>query len=328
MGDIGELNHDRSTAGMLQTIGGLGLLWLVNRGVVPAGLAVPRADLFHASNLMRQSPGNCKLTATIHDVTAWLRPDLHRPATLQADQYYVDHICRAADGLIAVSAKSKDDAVETIGLDPNRIAVVHNGVSEAYFSVTEQEIENVRRLYSIRKSFVLFVSTVEPRKNLDMLVSAYEQLSDDLRHEFELLVAGPAGWNCEATLRRIQTHRGGVRYLGYVPEPHLPALFASAALFAYPSLYEGFGLPVLQAMAAGTPVLTAATGALPEVAGDCALYADPYSLSDLTVSLRNILLSPAERTRLAECGRVRARQFTWAACAAKTWVFFRTVTGL
>jgi glycosyltransferase involved in cell wall biosynthesis len=321
----GELDHDASGGASAYKLPRLGLLFLVNHGLISPRLVVPGVELFHASNLIRNPPTHCKLTATVHDVTSWLMPHLHRPGTLSADQHYADRIWSRSDGLIAVSQRSKQDAVETLGLDPKKIAVVHNGVAASYFQVQASEVDEMRDVYQIRGSYMLFVSTVEPRKNVDRLISAYEQLSQEIRHEFELLIAGPLGWNYEATLNRMRAHKGGVRYLGYVPERHLPALFASATLFAYPSLYEGFGLPVLQAMAAGTPVVTAPTGALPEVASDCAVYADPYSVDEMAAVLRRMLLSPSERDGLSERGRVRAAGFTWAACAVRTWEFFQAV---
>ncbi len=327
IGPIGQLYHDGSALSTAGTLSRLGLLHLMNRRIIPPAFLVPKVDVFHTSNLVRNPPGHCRVTATIHDLTSWLMPELHRNATLRADREYAKRMWSRSDGLIAVSETSRRDAAEVLGIDPGKITVVHNGVADAYFRVEPEALSEVRELYRIQRPFVLFVSTIEPRKNLDRLITAYEGLSDQIRHEFEFLIAGPQGWNNDATLHRIRSHTGGVRYLGYVPEHHLPALFAAATLFAYPSLYEGFGLPVLQAMAAGTPVLTSATGALPEVAGDCAAYADPFSVSDMTQALATLLLSPSQRQRMSERGRRRASTFTWSACARKTWDCFEQVAG-
>jgi len=301
---------------------------MANRRMISPAWLVPSADLFHASNQMRRATGHGKLTGTIHDVTSWLMPDLHRSGTLIADREYAELIWKRADGLIAVSHKSKQDAVEVLGIAADKITVVYHGIADSYFEVTAAQISKMREIYRIQKPYVLFLSTIEPRKNLDRLITAYESMSNATRSEFDLLVGGPYGWNSEATMQRLVQSPKGVRYLGYVPEHHLPALFAGATLFVYPSLYEGFGLPVLQSMAAGTPVLLSFAGALPEIAADCAAYIDPYSADDLSNGLTRMLLSPSERVRFSEAGRLRAARFQWTACAHQTWEFFQNIIGM
>lgn len=323
---MGELHHDGSAVGAGGTLARLGLLGLINHGLVPSRFVVPAVDVFHASNLMRRPPKRARLTATIHDLTSWLMPGLHRKSTLRADRLVAERVWSRSDGLIAVSETSKRAAVEVLRLAPDRITVIHNGVDKSYFRLSALAIEEFRRVYQIRGSYILFVSTVEPRKNLDALITAYEQLSAEVRHEFQLLVAGPLGWDYEATLHRMRNNDKGVRYLGYIPEHYLPAMFASATLFVYPSLYEGFGLPILQAMAAGTPVLASAAGALPEVAGDGAAWVDPHSTDDMREGLRSLLLSESRRAILSQRGRLRAGVFTWETCARQTWAFFRNVS--
>ena len=141
--------------------------------------------------------------------------------------------------------------------------MIHSGVPEAFFDPDAAAVERVRGRYGLQRPFVLFVGTIEPRKNLDVLMSAYEELPASTREAFELVIAGPSGWAAAETKARLRT----VRYLGYVPEPDLAPLTAGATVFAYPSLYEGFGFPVAQAMAAGVPVITSNISSLPEIAG-------------------------------------------------------------
>jgi alpha-1,3-rhamnosyl/mannosyltransferase len=171
----------------------------------------------------------------------------------------------------------------------------------------------------------LYVGSIEPRKNLGILLDAWLDLARDIRDEFELVVAGPWGWGERSIYDRLQAGIPGVRYLGYVPEAELPALTAAATIFAYVSLYEGFGLPVGQAMAAGVPVLTSNVSALPEVVGDAGLVADPRSREEIRTALERLLLTPSLRSQLSESGRRRARQFTWGECARKSWRFFERV---
>ena len=164
---------------------------------------------------------------------------------------------------------------------------------------------------------MLSIGTIEPRKNLGTLIDAFEALPVSIRDQFELVVAGPSA-GAETMARVSDSTTNGIRYLGYVPEADVAALTAAATVFAYPSLYEGFGFPVAQAMAAGTPVITSNVSSLPEVAGDAALLIDPRSQAELRDALARLLLSPDLRAELAGRGRLRARAFRWDTCAARS----------
>jgi alpha-1,3-rhamnosyl/mannosyltransferase len=246
-------------------------------------------------------------------------PEMHSEANRRADRGFAE-LLRRADGLIAVSESTRDDAVRVLGLDEAKIAVIHSGVAEAFF---DADAGDVRERYGLKRPFVLFLGTIEPRKNLDTLLSAYEGLPADMRAEFELVVAGPSGWASAETMARL----GAVRRLGYVPEADVAALTAAATVFAYPSLYEGFGFPVAQAMAAGTPVVTSNVSSLPEVTGDAAALVDPRSVSEVRGALARLLTDPAMRASMAARGRERARAFRWEECAAQSLRFFRKVAG-
>jgi len=200
-------------------------------------------------------------------------PQFHTRANVEADKAFAREVLTKADGLIAVSEYTRQDAIQYLGIPPERIVAIHSGVAEAYF---DAQSNGVPRRYGLDKPYVLFVGTIEPRKNLDRLLDAWQQLPAELANAFDLVSSGPpvgSGGN----RARLQAKREGVRHLGYVPEADLPALTAGAVMFAYPSLYEGFGFPVAQAMAAGVPVLTSNVSALPEVAGEGALLVDPSS---------------------------------------------------
>ena len=315
---FGPLDHNASIAGPLRTGGGLAALALANYTPVPVLDWMTRgADVFHATVLVRRPPRHVRLTATIHDMTAWTMPELHPSANLRAERSFAE-LARAADGLIAVSQCTKDDAVRVLGLAPEKITVIHSGIAEAFFDPPAADVEAVRARYALGRPFVLFVGTIEPRKNIDTLISAFAALPSSIRDGYDLVIAGPMGWAAPETRERLQS----VRYLGYIPEQDLPPLTAAAALFAYPSLYEGFGFPVAQAMAAAVPVITSDISSLPEVAGDGALLVDPRSQSELQGALERMLTSPALRADLAARGRRRADQFRWSACAQRSLDFF------
>jgi alpha-1,3-rhamnosyl/mannosyltransferase len=320
---FGPLRHNRSIAGPWRTGTGLAALALANYSGLPVlDWLTHGADVFHSSGLTRHPPRRPRLTATIHDLTCWLMPELHPAANLRADRNF-EAILRRADRLIAVSESTKNDAVRVLGLRPERIAVIHSGIAEPFFDPSADSIDAVRSRYSLDRPFVLFIGTIEPRKNIDMLLDAFEALPASVRQEFDLVVAGPMGWASAETAARVRA----VRYLGYIPEPDIAPLTAAATVFAYPSLYEGFGFPVAQAMAAGTPVIASNVSSLPEIAGDAALLIDPRSLTELRDALSRLLLSPTLRAKLAAKGRSRARAFRWEACAARSLLFFQEVAG-
>ena len=317
------LNHEGSVAGFRTTYSGLATLALANHTPLPVlDRLAGSADIFHASSLVRRPPRRPRLTTTLHDLTSWIMPELHPAANRLADSHLAEHL-RRAHRIIAVSESTRDDAIRVLDIAPEKIVAIHSGVADAFFQVEPEAVARVRARYRLTRPFVLSIGTVEPRKNIGGLISAYEALPAYLREEFELVLAGPMGWADDATARRVRT----VRYLGYVPEPEIAPLTAAATVFAYPSLYEGFGFPVAQAMAAGVPVITSNVSALPEIAGDAAVLVDPRSLAELRDALSRLLLDREIRERLSVRGRDRAQRFRWEACAAKSLRFFEEVAG-
>jgi alpha-1,3-rhamnosyl/mannosyltransferase len=258
-------------------------------------------------------------------MTCWLAPETHSPANVRALKHFAEHVMRRADGLIAISESSRQDAVRILNLNPDKVVVIYPGVAEAYFDVPSAETRRVAAHYRLGRPYVLFVGTIEPRKNLDSLLDAWGLLDEELRAQHELVVAGPAGWAGPHTLARLRAGDRGVRYLGYVPEHDLPGLTAGALLLAYPSLYEGFGLPIAQAMAAGVPVVTSNLSSMPEVAGDAGLLIDPRSASEIAGAIRRLLESPDLRSELSRRARLRAARFRWEASAQQSLDWFRSL---
>ncbi len=327
LGEPRRLDHEGSIAGPLGTYARVGLIYLLNRLPTDAGRWIaPGTDVFHTCKLLHP-PRRAKLTATIHDLTCWIMPEAHSPENVAADQHFADRILRRADGLIAVSETTRDDAVRILGLAPEKIRVIYHGIAEAYFKIRKEEAERVRAKLRLERPYLLFVGTIEPRKNLDRLLNAYRALPASIREEFDLVLAGPPGWAPIETLVRLRQPAAGVRYLGYVAEPDLPGLFAGATVFVYPSLYEGFGFPVAQSMAAGTAVITSGISALPEITGEAAMLVDPRSETELRGAMLEVLTSPARRSRMAELGRKNAQRFSWADCARRSIEFFEGVAG-
>jgi alpha-1,3-rhamnosyl/mannosyltransferase len=312
-----NLWHEGSVLAAPQTYPRLALLYLVNiAGASILDRLAHGAAIFHLSNQIRKAPKNFRVTATLHDLTCWLMPELHTAANVRADSHFAEHVLRKAHGLIAVSENTRQDAIRILGIAPEKIRVIYSGIAHAYFNATPT---------TRPRPYVLFLGTIEPRKNLDRLLDAWHLLRADLRAEYDLVIAGSAGWGSQRTLARLNSGVPGITYLGYVPESGLPGLTAGATLFVYPSLYEGFGFPVAQAMACGVPVLTSNTSCLPEIAAEGAMYVDPLSTVEISNALARALESPVIREHLAYEGRKRAQRYRWDACAAESLAFFHDV---
>ena len=316
--EFGALNHERSLAGEWNTR--LGLLLLHASRTVPL-LDLFSTDLFHATILTSRPPRKSLLTATVHDLTCWRLPEVHTPENVAADKLFAERVLKQAHGLIAVSENTRRDVIEILGIAPERVVTIHSGVAPEFF--VQQDVAGVRKRYQLHKPYVLHVGTVEPRKNLDRLLDAWLTLPADYRDTHDLVFAGPKGWSSEDTVARLQEY---AVYLGYVPETDLPALTQGAVLLAYPSLYEGFGFPVAQAMAARVAVLTSCNSSLPEIAGEGAVYVDPLDVAGIAGELQKLLDSPERRRDLAIAGRARAQSYRWESCAEKSVRFFESLS--
>jgi glycosyltransferase involved in cell wall biosynthesis len=314
--DVGPLDHEASALSRPATMARLALIKSMNEtGFPPLDWLIRGADIFHATNLLRRRPHRSKLTATIHDLTCWLMPELHTPGNVKADREFAEAILCRADGLIAVSENTRQDAIRMLGISPDRIQTIYSGIAEEYF-----DAKPILRA----RPYALYVGTIEPRKNLDTLLDAWAMLKPSLRAEFDLLIAGPRGWSSDAVFARIGRE---AKYLGYVPEQELPGLTAAATAFVYPSLYEGFGFPVAQAMAAGAPVITSNNSCLPEIVSDAAVLIDPKSASEIAAAMTRLFESESLWMELRAGGRKRAERFRWETCATESLHFFRSVCG-
>jgi alpha-1,3-rhamnosyl/mannosyltransferase len=316
---IGDCVHERSVIGAGGTIARLALLHAANLSPLPVLNALgARVDVFHASHQLLRPPRNTRITATLYDLTCWLVPELHSAANVSMAKRFADRVLRRASGTIAISENTRDDAVRVLGLDQNRITVIYPGVAPAFFTA-----EPARRA----KPYVLFVGTIEPRKNVAALLDAWKLLPPGTRQEYDLVVAGSPGWGDPNVLARLRSGLDGVSYLGYVREDELPALTRGASVFVYPSLYEGFGLPVAQAMAGGIPVVSSNGSCLPEVAGDGGILVDPRQPGELAEALAAVLGSESRRQELGANGARRAQRYRWEVCAEQSWQFFERIEG-
>jgi glycosyltransferase involved in cell wall biosynthesis len=278
--------------------------------------------IFHSSDVLNYALPGAKNVTTIYDLTALLFPECHTALVRQTMDRKFRFAQTQADAVIAISESTKRDAVKHLGLDPALVHVVYSGVDETYKPLPIDVVAQcLRPLGLVPQTYILHLGTIEPRKNLTRLLQAYGQL----RRRFpktvpKLVQVGMKGWMYEQVLAQVHALdlEDDVVFLGWVARDALPALYNGARLFVYPSLYEGFGLPVLEAMACGVPVVTSNTSSLPEVAGDAALLVDPYDVTQITEAMERLLVDQDLAQTLRQQSLTRAARFTWQACAAET----------
>ncbi len=283
----------------------------------PVERATGAVDVIHATGLAIP-PRTAPLVVTLHDL-AWI----HAPSQFSAKgrrffKQAFELIDAEADLVLCSSEATRVDA-ERQGLSPERLRVVPLGAKPAISTVTPDDIVEVKRRYGIRGRFVLWVGTVEPRKNLPRLLDAFEAaVAEPLDGEpVELVLVGPDGWN-ERIEERLAILGERVRRVGFVPMRDRDVLYAGADVFVLPSLREGFGLPVLEAMAQGTAVITSSGTSTEEIVGEAGVTVDPLDTGSLTTAIRELLADTATRDRLGAAARERAKDFTWEKTAAAT----------
>ena len=305
-------------------------LWRVDRSEAFKERLLGNVDVVHSTTFCapRLSARRRKLVATIHDVTFVSHPEFHVPANIEHCLNGTRHAIERADVLIAISESTRRDLVELLHAPAERIVVTPEAADPDLAPVTDgARLAEVRRRYQLPDRFVLFLGAMEPRKNLVRLVEAFNALKPAIRRETWLVVAGAQGWLNDSVRARVESLglADRVHFAGYVEGGDLAALYSLATVFAYPSLWEGFGLPVLEAMACGTPVLTSDVSSLPEVAGDAAVLVPPTDVDAIADGLTRLLEDTALRADLAARGRRQAARFSWERCARETLAVYQSV---
>jgi glycosyltransferase involved in cell wall biosynthesis len=289
------------------------------------GLARNRIELYHEPNFIPLSYA-VPVVTTIHDLSALRYPETHPADRVRwLERGLPDALARSAQILVD-SDFVRGEVIATFGVAAGRIHTAHLGVSPAFRPrTTDETAATLRELDLAHGGYLLTVGTIEPRKNVAHVLAAYARLPAAVRERTPLVVAGARGWRAADLERELRdlAERGRIRFLGFVPGAALPDLYAGAAAFLFPSLYEGFGLPPLEAMASGVPVVTSGRASLAEVVGDAGLTLDPDDPEGTAQILTELLGNEAQRARLAHAGVMRAAGFTWAACADETLAAYR-----
>ena len=296
---------------------------------LPVETALARPDLVHSPDFVPCFRRRWRAVITVHDL-AFLR--FPQVLTAESRRYYgqAARACRSADRVIAVSHNTARDVVDLLGIPPERVRVVYEAAAPHYRPLADAgEVAAVRQRYGAPDGYFLFVSTIEPRKNLATLLRAFARLraASDARgvRALRLLVVGRQGWLCEDVFRlaRDADLVDAVRFVGGASAEELLLLYNGALALAYPSLYEGFGLPPLEAMACGTPVLCADTSSLPEVVGDAGLLLPPLDVDAWAGTLARVVSDQGLRLELGRRGLARAALFSWRKAAAETLAVYR-----
>jgi glycosyltransferase involved in cell wall biosynthesis len=298
---------------------------------VPWVLYRERPDVFHAPHYVLPPAAQCRSVVTIHDCIHLMFPQYlrHRAAYAYA-RLSMWMAVRRSHRILTVSEASKRDIIHFFNVPPEKIVVVYNAIDERFRRApAEEDVARVRERYQLAQGFVLYVGNIKPHKNLVRLIEAYDMLRHRGFDDLKLLIIGDEISKLPALRRAVHKHKlhKHVRFLGYLPDETLAVLYRLAELFVFPSLYEGFGLPPLEAMACGTPVVTSNVSSLPEVTGDAAVLVDPYEVESIAEGMERVLTNPALSAELRTKGMARAREFSWERSVARTRELYQEVGG-
>lgn len=293
---------------------------------VLAPLHWARFDLYFEPNFIPVGIRARKLVTTVHDFSFRLYPEsLPKDRIEYFSRHFLKNVGRS-NRIITVSAFTKSEAVEFLRIPPEIIIPVHLGVDHDVFRPRNREsLERCKRELGLPEKFILFVGTKEPRKNLDRLLRAYLELPEWMKGEFKIVLVGPKGWGEGYSTDVFQKIRDHIMVIDYVDVDTLASIYSLASLFVFPSLYEGFGLPPLEAMACGCPVVVSNAASLPEICGEAAFYIDPTDVSRIADGMAEVLNDSKLRERLISKGLERAKLFSWEETAKKTLGIFSEV---
>lgn len=277
-------------------------------------------DLYHETNYV---PMNYRgpTVLTVFDLSFHLFPETHPPERIRyMERYFYPRLERVMH-FITISEAIKEEMVKHLNIPEKKITVTPLGVDDRFKPIPLYTTEQTLLRYGLKVgSYILYIGTLEPRKNIMNLIRAYARLPFSLRGRYPLILGGGTGWLMEkldAEIARLGIKATTIK-AGYIPAEDLPCLYRGAAFFIYPSLYEGFGLPPLEAMACGTPVITSSVSSLPEVVGNAGVLVHPEDFEKLAEEMQDLLTNPSRRQVLSAMGLERSKHFTWEKCAAKT----------
>jgi glycosyltransferase involved in cell wall biosynthesis len=307
--------------------------FLLERAKLPIDSIIGSFDVFHALNYSVPLLTSGKLVLTVHDLAFLIYPDRNFTSA-EFTKYGISRVrnlAQRADMIIAVSQNTKHDIEDVLGIAGEKIRVVYEAADKFFVPLNKGSVlTEVRRKYGLPEKFILHVGTMEPRKNIPLLLRSYHNLKEKQRVEHKLVLVGKLGWAYESIFDLLEELRleTDVIVLGHILRADLPALYNLADLFVYPSFYEGFGLPPLEAMACGTPVIASCSSCFPEILGEAAILIDPNDVSGLSEKMYIMITDSVLRARYIERGLERAGLFSWERVARETLQIYKEVSQL
>jgi glycosyltransferase involved in cell wall biosynthesis len=285
-------------------------------------------DLFHGTNYELPLWNQRRTVLTIHDLSTLIYPKLHRARLARRARMRLPLAARSANAIVTPTGAIRQDVCRHLKINPAKVTAIHEAPREFFQPIASDESEGVRQRLGVEDNFILFVGTLEPRKNLLSLLKAFVQVLEKTDVRPQLVIAGGEGWLIDDTLEfaRSSTVARRLRFAGYLNDEELRALYSSCRAFIYPSLYEGFGLPPLEAMACGAPVIAGRIPALQEVLGDTALLVEPLDVDTLGRRIVELMQSERRRNELTVAGRKRAAEFSWDQAARQTYALYQHIS--
>ena len=288
---------------------------------VPRVLRRIKPDVFLSTDGYLSLKADCPQVLVVHDLAFEHFPNHVNRLTLRYYKHFTPRYARKATRIATVSAYSKNDLVERYGTSPDKIDVVYNGANEAFKPLTADEAQNIRNRYSSGQPYFVFAGAVQPRKNVDRLMLAFDRFKTAYGLPHKLVIAGRFAWKTESVKRAYDNmlHKQDVVLTGHLGRADLAALTGAAEALVYVSLFEGFGIPIVEAFQCRVPVITSNTSSMPEVAGGGALVVDPLYVEAIAKAMHDIASSPALRNALVEAGGVQLKKFSWDLTADRLW---------
>ncbi|QEH66970.1 glycosyltransferase family 1 protein [Cellulosilyticum sp. ST5] len=286
------------------------------------------AQLTHFFNFIVPPRIQGKVMNTIYDLTFEFYPETMDKRNLRRIKRDLAYSLERPDKIITISEATKQDMIQHLRVDPSKIEVIYCGVDFKHFNEARNNSQSVREKYQLPDQYILYIGTLEPRKNIETLIEAFKRFKiegDKSNAEIKLVLAGKKGWLYEGIFKKIQELglEDDVVDLGYIDEIDKPALYQMAQCFVFPSIYEGFGIPVIEAMAAGTPVITTNVSSLPEVAGEAGLLVDPKDTIAIAESMYQLTTNEAKKQELIQKGYTQAQKFSWETSAEKLYRVYK-----
>ena len=282
--------------------------------MISSKISSPKYDLYWQPNFIPNEGIKAKkIVTSVHDFSFILHKDFHPKERIEhLENNFFKNILKS-DIIITGSAFTKQEVINTLDIDENKIKVIHHGVDHELFYIRH----DLKLNHKLPKKFILCVGSIEPRKNLLGLLKAYEMLDVELKKEYKLVLAGFKGWENQEIMNIINNNKQNIHYLGFVSDIELSKIYNLASCFIYPSFYEGFGIPPLEAMACGTPVIVSNSSSIPEVCGDAVLYIDPNNTKDIMTKITTLLLNKTLQQELVQKGLQKTEEYSWEKSAQK-----------